>query len=145
MMNKRAMILLLSACCLSSAGANVQVFRLEVPDGELPRIVGVDGVRREVVLVSPEEYCTMTNDLIREWKKLHETEAGRVKIHGRRVNTAITNKTVRVDTYEDGFKMPFTMSPRHLEFRAKLNAAKRSKPKSVTVEHDAATGKDIVK
>ena len=124
--------------------AMTQVFRLEVCDeDQTARIVGVDGVRREVILVSPDEYAALTNNAVEAWKKLHETEAGRVKLHGRRVNTSVTNGHVRVDTYADGFRMPFPMSPRHLEFRAKLNEAKKTK--EVTVEHDATTGKDSVK
>ena len=142
-MNK-AIFLLSYACCLTAAAAP-QAFRLEV-DGTAARIVGVDGVKREVVLVAPEEYAALTNGAVEAWKKLHETEAGRVQLHGRRVNTSVMDGKVRVDTYADGFRMPFPMSARHLEFRAKINAAKRdSKPKEVTLEHDAATGKDTVK
>ena len=128
--------------------ALTQVFRLEVCDEDrTARIVGVDGVRREVVLVSPDEYAALTNDAVRAWHKLHETEEGRRKLHGRRINTKVepskTGGMNRVDTYEDGFRFPWPMSARHLEFRAKLNTAK--KPKEITVEHDATTGKDTVK
>lgn len=143
-MNK-AIFLLSYACCLTAAAAP-QSFRLEI-DGSAARIVGVDGVRREVVLVAPEEYAALTNNAVEAWKKLHETEAGRVKLHGRRVNTSVMDGKVRVDTYADGFRMPFPMSPRHLEFRAIIDEKKkhRTKPKEVTLEHDAATGKDTVK
>lgn len=141
----KVIFLLSCACCLTAAAAP-QVFRLEV-DGSSARVVGVDGIRREVILVSPDEYAALTNNAVEAWKKLHQTEDGRRKLHGRRVNTSVTNGNVRVDTYADGFRMPFPMSPRHLEFRAKLHEARKSRstPREVTVEHNATTGKDIVK
>lgn len=123
--------------------AATQVFRLEV-DGDAARIVGADGVRREVVLASPEEYAALTNQAVVAWRRIHETEEGRRRVHGKRINTTIHDKR-RVDTYADGFKAMFPMSPKHAEFRAKLHEAKQRTPIEVTVEHDAATGKDYQK
>lgn len=118
------------------------VFRLELTD-EIPYIVGADGERRQVVIVSPDEYRALTNNVIETWRRLHGTEEGRAKIHGRRVNTSVAGN-VRIDTYEDGWRKPWPMSRRqedHMRLRARL--AKR-KPKEITVEHDATTGKDNV-
>ena len=123
--------------------AATQVFRLELTD-EKPYIVGADGGRREVVLTSPEEYAALTNQAVAAWRRIRETDEGRRRIHGKRVNTTVKDRR-RVDTYADGFKATYPMSPKHLEFRAKLDAARRRQPVTVTVEHDAVTGKDIVK
>lgn len=123
--------------------AATQVFRLELTD-ETPYIVGADGVRREVVLVASEEYAALTNQAVVAWRRIHETEEGRRRIHGKRVNTTVKCRR-RVDTYADGFKATYPMSPKHLEFRAKLDAARKKQPVTVTVEHDAATGKDSQK
>lgn len=158
---------------VGAAGAGTTVYRLELTD-EKPYIVGQDGVRREVALVDPSEYAMMTGQVSAVWKSLNATRDGRVKLHGKCTGTVIDAEAKeKRETYADGYiwREPMVLKtrkvvseikggdptkpkrpkerPRHLskmqwEMRQKLEAARSGKVKEVTVEHDAATGKDKV-
>lgn len=147
--------------------AATTVYRLELTD-ERPYVVGEDGVKREVCLVDPSEYALMTGQVAQVWKSLHKDEAGRTKMHGERVGQEIdVTNGVKVTVYEDGYRnverfetktkktmddfagrkaesRP-NMSERQRRMRELLSARKSGKVKEVTLEHDAATGKDVVK
>ena len=159
--------------------ATTTVFRLELTD-EKPYIVGADGLKREVVIMEPEQYSLLTGQVQKIWTSMNATSNDRHKLHGKCVTTVTTNgnQKVTVERYDDGFvytdrmtvrnredidkfrqtnraaksgrvmpkpKKPNSMSSRHWEMRQKLDKALRGEPKEVTVEHDATTGKDIVK
>lgn len=143
--------------------AVTQVFRLEV-DSEatepVGRVVGVDGVKREVRLVTPEAYDTLTGDVVRAWRKMNDTEGGRRDLHGPRKSSEFRTGE-RTTVYSDGYR--FTekageanvkrrqsavkaaprkdISERHRKYLEELEKRKNS---SVTVIHDAVTGKDKV-
>ena len=145
-----------------------EVFRLELTDGQ-PFIVGVDNVRRPVVLVDPEDWAAVTNNVFREIARLNATENGRIRLHGNRKQQIVNDKDhEKVSVYEDGFvfveKMtasrPFVekrkskadesakrslYSKKYVEMLEARAERAKGKAKTVTVEHDAATGKDIVK
>ena len=163
---KMNILLLLSACCLA-ANAGTEVHRLEVTDG-VPYAVGVDGVRRPVVLVDPAEWATITNYVFSGIMRDNSTEDGRVRLHGPRKNQIVNDKEhERATVYEDGYvhieKMrnssrpvvakrntPSEESKKRSAYSAKYiqlleERAKAAKPRTVTVEHNANTGKDIVK
>lgn len=155
---------------LASILAATTVFRLELTD-EVPFIVGADGERREVVIVSPDEYAVLTGRLDIVWKSMNSTENGRIKIHGKRVDQTVDEKEFMKHTvYQDGFvftekmirkstrpvivdgkkpsrklEKPNRVSQRHWEMMKKRIEQKQKPVKEVTVEHDATTGKDIVK
>lgn len=149
------------------------VFRGEVRDGRT-FIVGVDGEKREVVLISPFEYEILKRKVEDAWKYANSTYQGRVTLHGKEVAHEIDMEAHRkVDIYEDGYrheeviphktkpserasdaskvrkmaavKRPNRASSRHLEMLKRIREAKGRKPKEVTVEHNAITGKDEVK
>jgi len=143
--------------------ASTAVYRLEVQN-DTPYIVGVDGVRRQVCLVDPAEYAMITGKVDQVWRSLNSSEDGRVSLHGARVRTEVdTNLAVRVAVYKDGYRHSVPMevkrhaalpprpvkntriSDRQEKFREALKARKNAKPKEVTVEHNAETGKDEVK
>jgi len=147
--------------------AATQVYRLELTD-ETPYIVGEDGVKREVCIVDPERYAMMTGRVEQVWRSMNADENGRTKLHGKRIGQEIIDN-VKVTTYDDGYRhsekmeqkkaetiRPFKtiekkkvpdsrISERHQKMREELAARKAGKVKEVTVEHDATTGKDIVK
>lgn len=159
--------------------ATTTVFRLELTD-EKPYIVGADGVKREVVLMEPEQYSILTGQVQTIWASMNKTRDARAKLHGK-ANTTVTtngNEKVTVERYDDGYVftdrmtvktredidkfrlthraaksgrvMPKPVKPRNIsdrqwQMRQKLNDALSGKPKEVNVEHDAVTGKDIVK
>lgn len=142
-------------------------------DSETPFIVGADGVRRPVVLVAPEEYDILTGRVETVWKQLNSTPDGRRMLHGREVSHEIDTDALRkVDIYADGFRFeqnippkrtrpeahsrgsqdkqrpevkPDGISDRQWQMRKTLRNDRSAKPKTVTVEHNAATGKDEVK
>lgn len=88
---------------LASILAATTVFRLELTD-EVPFIVGADGERREVVIVSPDAYAALTGRLDIVWKSMNSTEDGRIKIHGKRVDQTVDEKeSVKHTVYQDGF------------------------------------------
>lgn len=155
---------------LASILAATTVFRLELTD-EVPFIVGADGERREVVIVPPDAYAALTGRLDIVWKSMNSTEDGRIKIHGKRVDQTVDEKeSVKHTVYQDGFvftekmirkstrpvivdgkkprrklKKPNRVSQLHWEMMKKRIEQKQKPVKEVTVEHDATTGKDIVK
>lgn len=147
--------------------AATTVYRLELTDNK-PYIVGADGVKREVAIVDPDQYSLMTGQVAQVWKSLHKDEDGRMKMHGKRVSQEIDAANgVKTTVYEDGYRNverfetktkktmeEFSgqkaesrpnMSERQRRMRELLSARKSGKVKEVTLEHDAATGKDVVK
>jgi len=163
--------LLVGACLTDGASADTQVFRLELTDN-VPSIVGADGVKRQVVLVEPEQYAMLTGQVAQVWKSLNASKEGRQKLHGNIAETRIDETTLeKTDIYEDGFchktqmerkttsnpfpvskpakksateEKPKHISDRHWQFLKQLREAKAKPAKTVTVEHNAATGKDEV-
>lgn len=153
----------------------VSVYRLELhssEDGETAWLVGQDGVKRPVMLVSPEEYDMLTHRLDLMWEYFNSSRDGRMKLHGRIVSTTIDNAALeKVETHSDGYThrekippkvdrpkvvmpqkkvvgsappRPYGISDRQFEMRKRLEERRRSPIKTITVEHDAATGKNRV-
>lgn len=140
---------------------------------ETTYVVGADGVARPVVLVDPAEYRILNERLETVWASLHSTSDGRRKLHGKLERTEIDEaKREKTEVYADGYryvevmpvkrtrpsakvsktppspvepKKPANVSDRHWQMRQALLKVKKNKPKEVTVEHDAVTGKDEVK
>lgn len=155
---------------LASILAATTVYRLELTD-EMPFIVSSSGERREVVIVSPDEYAVLTGRIETVWKSMNSTEHERVRLHGKRIDQTVDEKEfVKHTVYQDGFvftekmirkstrpvivdgkkpsrklKKPNRVSQRHWEMMKKRIEQKQKPVKEVTVEHDATTGKDIVK
>lgn len=152
--------------------AATTVFRLELTD-ETPFIVGADGVKREVVILSPDDYQVLTDRLERVWTSMNSTDDGRSKLHGKRTARVVKDNGIQF-TYSDGFTYfekghaksygqiratvvtnrvrnatiptkPNGISSRQWMMRKKREAILKGEVKEVTVEHDALTGKDIVK
>ena len=150
-----------------AASAATTVYRLEA-DEEAGKvyIVGADGVSREVVLLAPEDYATLTNNVAEVIKAMNATEDGRRSLHGAKTSTEVTDEA-RTTVYADGYRHSVklqkktetarttpriapkaaTVRPRHIssrlfEMKQKVEAAKNAAPKTVTIEHDAATGTD---
>lgn len=142
--------------------ASMTVYRLELRD-ERPFIVGADGVSRPVCLVDPSEYAMMTGRVDQVWRSLNSTESGRVQLHGSRVWTEVDETNgVKVVVYKDGYRhsekfavrrprkksvLPVrvrnrNISDRQQKFREAIEARKSAPPKVITIEHNAATGKD---
>ena len=155
---------------LASILAATSVFRLELTD-EVPYVVGADGVRRQVVIVEPEQYAMLTGRLDQVWRSMNSDETSRVKLHGMRTDQTIDEKTMEKHTiYKDGFIFTEKMQPkrtvtiqnkqpkkpnldnkrkrvsaRHWEMLKKREEMQKKPVKEVSVIHDATTGKDIVK
>lgn len=138
---------------------------------EVAYVVGADGIERPVVLLDPDEYKLLTERLESVWRSFHATAEGRKKLHGKIVRTEINEKArQKVEIYVDGYRhtetlpekrkpadakktrlqtkteeqKPKGMSDKQWEMRQAFERHKRSVPKQVTVEHDAATGKDTI-
>lgn len=134
-------------------------------------VVGGDGVERPMVLVEPMEYKLLTERLDAVWQSFHATAEGRRKLHGKIERTEIDEKAMqKVEVHADGYRHTEAMPKRERQAAAKLTrpAAKveptkprgmsdkqwemrkafakhrMGVPKTVTIEHDAATGKDTV-
>lgn len=144
----------------------VTVYRLEV-EGDKQFVVGADGVRRQVALMGADEYAQLAERVDAVWRIQNATPEGRRKLHGAVTNTVINAEQKRKEEYHtDGYVHYEPMQIRrsspppvvklkadkrrnvsklHAEMRRKLEERTKVKPKTVTVEHDAATGKDIVK
>lgn len=153
----------------------VSVYRLELhadSSGETAWLVGQDGVKRPVVVVSPDEYKLLTERLDLVWAYFNSSRDGRVKLHGKVVNTVIDSTSLeKVETHSDGYThrekippkvdrprvvtpqkkdlgspppRPSGISDRQFEMRKRLEERKKKPVKTVTLEHDAATGKDRV-
>lgn len=68
-------------------------------------IKGIDGVDREVKILSLDEYCFLTNRLEAAWKLVNSTHENRVKVHGQKVNTYVdTENAEKVTEYKDGYR-----------------------------------------
>ena len=134
-------------------------------------VVGGDGVERPVVLVHPMEYKLLTERLDAVWQSFHATAEGRRKLHGKIERTEIDEKAMqKVEVHADGYRhteampkrerqaaakitriaakveptKPRGMSDKQWEMRKAFARHRMGVPKTVTVEHDAATGKDTV-
>ena len=134
-------------------------------------VVGGDGVERPVVLVEPMEYKLLTERLDAVWQSFHATPDGRRKLHGKIERTEIDEKAMqKVEGHADGYRhteampmrekpaaakltrpaakveptKPRGMSDKQWEMRKAFEKHRMGVPKTVTVEHDAATGKDTV-
>ena len=134
-------------------------------------VVGGDGVERPVVLVEPMEYKMLTERLDAVWQSFHATAEGRRKLHGKIERTEIDEKAMqKVEVHADGYRhteampkrekpaaakltrpaakveptKPRGMSDKQWEMRKAFEKHRMGVPKTVTVEHDAATGKDTV-
>lgn len=155
------------------AFASTVVYRLERDtETENLAIVGVDGVKRPVCIMSPEQYELMTSRFERVWNVMNAKEESRILLHGKRDRQVVEGNT-KSTIYADGFvyhekMIPKTLVPRatvvtnrtrsgiirtkpngiserQWKMRERLRKIKESEPKTVTVEHDAVTGKDVVK
>ena len=181
---KRIISALLAAAALSAFAEDepkqetsqptVKVYRIEVHnngDFETAWLIGGDGEKRPVVLVTPDEFDLLTERLDKVWKKMHEDKTGRKILHGAITNTELDHGKMEIrEHYKDGYihtepmikkrnavvdnkpslvngrgyplPNPKSMSERQFEMRKKL-AERRKRPiRKVSVEHDAATGKD---
>lgn len=134
-------------------------------------VVGGDGVERPVVLVEPMEYKLLTERLDAVWQSFHATPEGRRKLHGKIDRTEIDEKAKqKVEVHADGYRhteamrkrerqgaakltrpaakveptKPRGMSEKQWEMRKAFEKYRMGAPKTVTVEHDAATGKDTI-
>ena len=134
-------------------------------------VVGGDGVERPVVLVEPMEYKMLTERLDAVWQSFHATAEGRRKLHGKIERTEIDEKAMqKVEVHADGYRhtesmpkrerqasakltrpaakveptKPRGMSEKQWEMRKAFKKYRMGAPKTVTVEHDAATGKDTI-
>ena len=134
-------------------------------------VVGGDGVERPVVLVEPMEYKLLTERLDAVWQSFHATAEGRRKLHGKIERTEIDEKArQKVEVHADGYRhteamlkrerpaaakitrpaakveptKPRGMSDKQWEMRKAFEKHRMGVPKTVTVEHDAATGKDTI-
>ena len=134
-------------------------------------VVGGDGVERPVVLVEPMEYRLLTERLDAVWQSFHATAEGRRKLHGKIERTEIDEKAKqKVEVHADGYRhteamqkrerpaaakltrlqtkiekqKPRGMSEKQWEMRKAFEKHRMGVPKTVTVEHDAATGKDTI-
>ena len=138
---------------------------------EAAYVVGGDGVERPVVLVHPMEYKMLTERLDAVWQSFHATADGRRRLHGKIERTEIDEKAMqKVEVHADGYRhteampkrekpaaakltrpaakveptKPRGMSDKQWEMRKAFAKHRMGVPKTVTVEHDAATGKDTI-
>lgn len=149
-----------------------QVYRLERnPNTEQVWLVGQDYQKRECVVLGVDEYAMLTGRLDQVWKSFNKTEDGRMKLHGKRNRTYIEGVD-KFTVYDDGFvhreravvkstntvnrvrmqgvheqpKRPSfdrtRFSERHAKMKEAIERQKSGAIKTVTVVHDAATGKD---
>lgn len=121
---------------------------------------------RKVVVVDQDEYAMLTGRLEVVWRSLNSTADGRKKLHGAIVQTVIDEANLRkLEYHRDGYihsepmvkkerkphpkpktkrayVLPHGFTEDHYKMRLRL--LERGEGKTVTVEHDAATGKDRV-
>lgn len=156
------------------ASDKVTVYRLELHSdaqgNEAAYVVGVDGVSRPVVLVEPMKYKLLTERLDAMWQSYHATADGRRRLHGKVKQTVVDEKALKkIEIHEDGYSYEETMTPkrrpqekktklaakiglvkpahiskRQWEMRKRLMDIREGKGKTVTLEHDAATGKNTI-
>lgn len=108
----------------------IKALRLEVHsrgDAETAYIVGVDGVKRPVVLITPDEFDLLTERLDKVWKKMHEDKAGRKLLHGAITNTVLDHRKMEMrEYYKDGYIHTEPLMP-----KKKRNAVIDNKPSLV--------------
>lgn len=76
-------------------------------------IKGVDGVEREVKILSPEEYAILTNRLEAAWAFMHTSHNNRMKIHGPKVREYVDDKNnEKITEYKDGYRYVEKMAVR---------------------------------
>ena len=129
-------------------------------------IKGIDGVDREVKILSLDEYCFLTNRLEAAWRLVNSTHENRVRVHGPKVNTYVDNENAeKVTEYKDGYrhiekmvinkrvhqdgtakrttpkpKRPSNISARQWKARIEREAAKKAAPREVNVIYNANDG-----
>lgn len=157
-MKMKKMINLSVVFAATACLAGTAVYRLEVTD-EVPRIVGADGIRREVVILDPDDYAALTSKVERVWERMNADPQLRTKLHGKLVRQVIdAENREKHEYYEDGFvmniKIDRIVEKSAIVPRRKISARQqmmrdriKAKPsvKEVTVEHDATTGKETVR
>lgn len=178
---KRLALIIALAAGLCAFGEQ-EVFRL-VRDTETgaTSIVGVDNVMRQCHLLTPHEFCYVTNMVFKWYAHMNSTREGRAALHGKKEGgtTVTTNEVgiiVKRQAYEDGYvheetmkvykprpkdrpdanvpgldaprkvriRHPAGISQRQKEMREARERIRQKKPKEITVNHDANTGKDTV-
>ena len=174
---KRLALILALASGLCAFGEQ-EVFRL-VRDTETgtTAVIGVDNVARQCHLLTPDEFCYVTNMVFKWYANMNSTREGRAALHGKKEGgVTVTTNEVGVITkrqaYEDGYvheetakvskprqkdvieviprpraiplRHPAGISQRQREMREARERIRQKKPKEITVNHDANTGKDTV-
>ena len=180
---KRLALILALASGLCAFGEQ-EVFRL-VRDTETgaTAIVGVDNVARQCHILTPDEFCYVTNMVFKWYAHMNSTREGRAALHGKKEGgvTVTTNEVGTItkrQAYEDGYvhvetatvpkhklrpngridariegldaprqvriHHPAGISQRQREMREARERIRQKKPKEITVNHDANTGKDTV-
>ena len=174
---KRLALILALASVLCAFGEQ-EVFRL-VRDTETgaTAIVGVDNVMRQCHLLTPDEFCYVTNMVFKWYAHMNSTREGRAALHGKKEGgvTVTTNEVGAItkrQAYEDGYvheetakvskprpkvvidgipkpmvipvRHPAGISQRQKDMREARERIRQKKPKEITVNHDANTGKDTV-
>lgn len=161
---------LVAVVAIGICTAETTVYRLELTD-EVPFIVGADGVRRQVVILSPDEYDVLKGNVKKLMDAANKTEESRIRLHGKR-KEQIVEGNEKHTIYDDGYIFTEKMAPRTSDIRAKVLTNRHEKaelarpkgisdrhwemmkkraefkkktPRQVNIEHDALTGKDIVK
>lgn len=178
---KRLALILSLAAGLCAFGEQ-EVFRL-VRDTETgtTAIVGVDNVARQCHILTPDEFCYVTNMVFKWYAYMNSTREGRAALHGKKEgNATVTTNDVGIivkrQAYEDGYvheetakvsrprpkgvigarikgldaarqvriHHPAGISQKQMEMREARERIRQKKPKEITVNHDANTGKDTV-
>ena len=132
-------------------------------------IRGIDGVEREVKILSPEEYDFLTNRLEAAWAFMHSSHENRVKVHGSSVRAYVDNENAeKITEYKDGYrfvekmvvktrkvrnqidgsekrikppkKKPGNISERQWKARLEREAAEKAAPREVNVIYNANNG-----
>ena len=174
---KRLALILALASWLCAFGEQ-EVFRL-VRDTETgtTAVIGVDNVARQCHLLTPDEFCYVTNMVFKWYAHMNSTREGRAALHGKKeggvtVTTNDVGAIIKRQAYEDGYvheetakvskprpkdvidgiqkprvvpvRHPAGISKRQREMREARERIRQKKPKEITVNHDANTGKDTV-
>ena len=165
MKKKSSMALTVAALALTAFAATV--YRIE-KEGDITLLVGADGVKRECVILSVEEY----RQLSKMWNALHKSESDRVKLHGAITNTTVSTETrIKRTKNADGYtheqsmqpvrrasiapkitlsanantNKPANMSARQWAMQKRIDEIRRGATNQVTVIHNAGTQKDEVR
>ena len=144
---------------------------ISVGNGSAERtfIKGIDGLEREVKILSPDEYDLLTNRLEIAWAFMHATHENRVKVHGSSVRSYIDeNNAEKITEYKDGYRFvekmvvktrmvrdqfavttkrtppiprkPRGISARQWKARQDREAAEKAAPREVNVIYNANNG-----